>query len=93
MTIGGYQDFANRFGNDNISAFNDLKNCINVVGKICNCQKQRKANKSEECNKIYISLVHTVIVGMTDYLKTKTNDEEIIFLSNGPHEISRIKLR
>lgn len=93
MTVGGYQDFINKFGNDNISSFSDLKNCVAVLSKICNCQKQRKSIKSEECNKKYITLVQTVVSGLVDYLKTKTTDSEIIFYHNGPHEILRIKLR
>lgn len=93
MNINGYQDFLSKFGNDNISAIDPLKNCYAVLQKICSCQKQRKTNKSEECNKIYINIVNSTIVNMTDYLKTKTTDQEIIFYHNGSHEIKRIKLR
>lgn len=93
MTVSGYQDFINKFGNDNISAFDSLKNCIAVCNKICNCQKQRKAIKSEECNQVYINLVNTIVSNMVDYLRTKTTDNEIIFYQVGNHEIKRIKLR
>jgi len=93
MTVNGYQDFINKFGNDNISAFESLKSCIQICNKICNCQKQRKAIKSEECNQIYINLVNTAVSNMVDYLRTKTTDNEIIFYQVGSHEIKRIKLR
>ena len=93
MIVNGYQDFLNKFGNDNISALNPLRNCHAVLQKICSCQKQRKAVKSEECNNIYINIIQSTIVHMTDYLKTKTTDREIIFCHNGCHEIKRVKLR
>lgn len=93
MTVNGYQDFLSKFGNDNISAIDTLKNCYTTLQKICHCQKQRKVNKSEECNKIYINIINSTIINMTDYLKTKTTDQEIIFYHSGPHEIKRIKLR
>jgi hypothetical protein len=93
MTVGGYQDFINKFGADNIPSIDNLKNCLLILGKICNCQKQRKHLKSEECNKVYINLINSTISNMVDYLKTKTTDDEIIFYYNGSHEIKRIKLR
>jgi hypothetical protein len=93
MIIGNYQEFINIFGNDNISQFNTLKNCISVLNKICSCQRQRKAIKAEECNILYINLVNSTVVNMIDYLKLKTSDSEIIFYHNGSHEIKRIKLR
>lgn len=93
MIVNGYQDFLSKFGGDNISAIDPLRNCQAVLQKICSCQKQRKSNKSEECNRIYINIVSSVIVNMSDYLKTKTTDQEIIFYHNGCHEIKRVKLR
>jgi hypothetical protein len=93
MNVNGHQDFINKFGNDNIAAFNNLKNCIAVCNGICNCQKQRKAIKVEECNKIYVNLVNTVVSNMIDYLRTKTTDDIIVFCEVGNHEIKRIKLR
>lgn len=93
MIVNGYQDFINKFGNDNIPSLSNLKNCVIVVGKICNCQKQRKHIKSEECNRIYIDIVNSTLSNMIDYLRTKTTDNEIIFYQVGNHEIKRIKLR
>lgn len=93
MTIGNYQSFNNFVANDNVNEFNSLKNCIAVLNKICNCQKQRKAAKSEECNNIYINIINNNVSNMIDYFRTKTTDDEIIFYHNGSHEIKRIKLR
>jgi len=93
MNVGGYQDFINKFGNDNISFFNPLKNCQSVLNKICNCQKQRKALKSEECNNLYINTINSSVSNLVEYFKTKTTDPEIVFYHNGSHEIKRIKLR
>lgn len=92
MNVNGYQDFINKFGNDNIVAFDSLKNCVLTLNKICNCQKQRKIIKSNECNNIYINLVKTTMTNMVGYLQSKTSDSEIIFYHNGSHEIKRIKL-
>lgn len=93
MTIGGYQAFINFIGSDNIPSLRGLKDCIEQVNKICSCQKQRKATKSEECNSMYIDLVKSIMPNMVEYLRTKTTDSEIIFHHNGSHEILRIKLR
>lgn len=93
MTIGSYQAFNSLVENDNIQPFNTLKECISSVNRICNCQKQRKNNKSEECNRLYIHLINTVAVNMIDYFKSKTNDNEITFTHTGPHVIKTIKLR
>lgn len=92
MNINGFQDFINKFGNDNIASINTLKDCVTAVSKICNCQKQRKSAKVEECNNLYISIVNSKIVNMIEYLKTKTEDSEIVFYYNGSHEIKRFKL-
>lgn len=92
MNVNGYQDFLNKFGNDNVTEFNNLKNCALTLHKLCNCQKQRKIAKSEECNKIYINLVNSTIGNLLDYLRTKTEDSEIIF-SSSSHELKRFKLR
>jgi hypothetical protein len=93
MTVSGYQDFINKFGNDNIATFDPLKGCIHILNKICTCLKQKKAAKGEECNNLYITIVNSTVVNMVDYLRTKTTDNEIIFYHNGSHEIKRIKLR
>lgn len=92
MTVNGFQDFINKFGNDSVSQFNPLLNCSSVVNRICNCQKQRKAAKVEECTKIYINTVQSLTEESINYLKTKTSDTEIIFYYAGSHEIKRIKL-
>jgi len=93
MTIGSYQAFNNLVEKDNIQSFNSLKECISSVNRICNCQKQRKTAKSEECNRLYVQIVNSIAVNMVEYFKTKTNDSEITFTHNGPHVIKTIKLR
>jgi hypothetical protein len=93
MIVTSYQDFVNKFGNDNIGQFDPIKNCITVLGKICACQKQRKAFKGEECNRVYINIVNTTVPTLVEYFKTKTLDEEITFFHNGSHLIRKIKLR
>ena len=93
MIIGNYQAFNAFIGKDNIQNIDSLRNCIAQLNKICSCQKQKKNQKSEECNNIYIMLVNNNIASMIDYLRTKTTDSEIVFNHNSHHEIRRIKLR
>lgn len=93
MNIGSYQSLVNFIGRNNLAAIKPLEDCIAQLGAICGCQKQRKNQKSEECNKIYVGLVNNVLPSLTDYLRNKTNDSEIVFTQNGGHEIRRIKLR
>jgi len=93
MNINGCLDLINKFGNDNVPVFSQLKNCISVVNKICSCQRQRKAIKSEECNNLYINIINSSANNLIEYFKTKTTDPEIIFYHNGSHEIKRIRLR
>lgn len=93
MVITGGQSLLNFIGNDNIQNITSLRDCINQANKICGCQKQRKANKFEECDKIYVSIVNNTLYNLIEYLQTKTNDEEIIFYHHGHHQIKRIKLR
>lgn len=93
MTIGGYQAFINFIGKDSVPGIERIQLCVSLLNKICSCQKHRKQVKSEECNNTYITIVKTTMPKMEDYLRTKTLDKEIIFYTNGVHEILRVKLR
>jgi hypothetical protein len=93
MIIGSFVALNNLTSKDNISAFAPLSNCIQTFDKICSCQKQRKTIKHDECNKIYINLVNSVVPSLLDYFRSKTSDEEIIFYHNGHNLINKFKLR
>lgn len=93
MNIGSYQAFLGFIGKDSVPMVDRLQNCVKQLNGICSCQRSRKSQKAEECNKIYIDLVNSTIGNLVDYLKTKTTDNEIIFSHNGNHEIKIIKLR
>lgn len=93
MIIGSFVALNNLVTKDNIPAFASLTNCIQSFDKICSCQKQRKTLKHDECNKIYINLVNSVVPSLLEYLRTKTADEEIIFYHNGHNLINKFKLR
>ena len=93
MNIGSYQAFVDFTKNDNIDAFKCVKDCLAQVSKICNCQRQRKTAKSDECSKLYSGIVTNTLPNMIDFLKSKTNDSEIVFSQNGGHEIRRFTLR
>lgn len=92
MVITSGQGLINIVDKDNLSIFSELKDCINQANRICACQRQRKSIKMEECDKIYVRIVTTILPTMLDYLKTKTIDPEIVFYHHGNHEVKRIKL-
>lgn len=93
MVVTSGQGLINLVDKDNLSTFVSLKDCISQAARICHCQKQRKSNKAEECDRIYVNIVNNILPTMLDYLRTKTNDPEIVFYHHGHHEIKRIKLR
>lgn len=93
MNISGPQALLSVIGNDNIPAADTIRICIKGLSKICSCQKQRKAQKAEECNNTYISFVNSQASNLVEYFKSKTGDDVIIFTHGSNHEIKRIKLR
>lgn len=93
MNIGSHQAFINLIGTDNAVSINTLKDCLQGLNQICNCQKQRKNQKQEECNAMYINLIISHASNLVDYFKTKTTDNEITFSYGSNHIIKTIKLR
>lgn len=93
MNISSPQALLGLIGNDNIQSLSDLRSCILSVNKICSCQKQRKSQKAEECNNIYIQFINSNAYSLLEYFKTKTSDDVIIFTHGSNHEIKRFKLR
>ena len=70
-----------------------LKDCLHGLNRICSCQKQRKSQKQEECNVMYINFIAKRASDLTNYFRTKTTDDEITFSYGGSHVITTIKLR
>ena len=93
MTISTYQQFFNSIKGKNIPVESQLGNCITLLNNICSCKKQQKANKSEECNVIYITFVKTQAESYINLFRTMTTDENIIFKHNTHHDIKTLKLR
>lgn len=93
MNIGSYQACLSFIGSDQISSLNNLRECVTQVSKLCNCQKSKKVQKSEECNVLYINFASKVAPSMIDYFRTKTTDSTIIFTHGSNHVISNITLR
>lgn len=93
MNINGAQALLNLIGSDNVPSVENVRNCIQSLNKICSCQRQRKSQKSEECNNTYISFANSQAPSLVEYFKTKTRDDVIIFTYGSNHEIKRIKLR
>ena len=93
MNIGSHQALVNLIGSEHIVSMDRLKDCLQQVNKICSCQKQRKNQKHEECNVLYINFVISHASDLIDYFRTKTADNEIIFSHGSNHIIKTIKLR
>ncbi len=93
MNIGSHQALVNLLASEHIVSIDRLKDCLQQVSKICSCQKQRKNQKHEECNVLYINFVISHASDLIDYFKTKTTDNEIIFSHGSNHVIKTIKLR
>jgi hypothetical protein len=93
MNIGSHQALVNLLSSEHIVSMDRLKDCIQQVNKICSCQKQRKNQKHEECNVLYINFVISHASDLIDYFRTKTTDNEIIFSHGSNHVIKTIKLR
>jgi len=93
MNIGSHQALVNLLASEHIVSMDRLKDCLQQVSKICSCQKQRKNQKHEECNVLYINFVISHASDLIDYFRTKTTDDEIIFSHGSNHVIKTIKLR
>jgi hypothetical protein len=93
MNIGSHQALVNLLASEHIVSMDRLKDCLQQVSKICSCQKQRKNQKHEECNVLYINFVISHASDLIDYFRTKTTDNEIIFSHGSNHIIKTIKLR
>ena len=93
MNIGSHQALVNLIGSEHIVSIDRLKDCLQQVNKICSCKKQRKNQKHEECNVLYINFVISHASDLIDYFRTKTTDNEIIFSHGSNHIIKTIKLR
>ena len=93
MNIGSPQALIQLMQNDNITSIDKLKECLHSLGRICSCQKQRKNQKHEECNTMYINFVSSNVSNLADYFKTKTTDNEITFSYGSNHILKTIKLR
>lgn len=93
MNVGSYQSLINLIGSENIIHIDRLKDCLLGLNKICSCQKQRKNQKQEECNTLYINFVMTHASDLVELFKSKTKDNEITFSYGSNHVIKTIKLR
>ena len=93
MIISTYQQFYKLIKDDILPVTSQLGECIDTVGKICNCKKQQKIKKSEECNNIYINFIKQHGENFKDVWRGKTTDPDITFNHNTHHTITVIKLR
>jgi hypothetical protein len=93
MNIGSHQALVNLLASEHIVSMDRLKDCLQQVSKICSCQKQRKNQKHEECNVLYINFVTLHASDLINYFRTKTTDDEIVFSHGSNHVIKTIKLR
>lgn len=93
MIIPNFQEFYNLFKDTPVPVVVELGGCINILNKICGCRKSQKQSKNEECNNLYINYVQNNKDSLIEYLKLKTNDNEVIFKHNTHYDILSLKIR
>lgn len=93
MIISTFQEFYNSLKDAPLPIMNELGGCINLLNKICSCKKTQKQSKNDECNNLYINFVKSSGDSLIEYLKAKTNDNEITFKHSTHYEIITIRLR
>lgn len=93
MTIPNFQEFYNLFKDTSTPIIVELGGCINLLNKICACRKSQRESKNEECNNLYINFVKTNSDSLIEHLKSKTEDNEVIFKHNTHYEIITLKIR
>ena len=71
MNIGSHQALVNLLASEHIVSMDRLKDCLQQVSKICSCQKQRKNQKQDECNTLYINFVTLHASDLINYFRNK----------------------
>lgn len=94
MTINNFTEFYNLVEKTTFSDFAGIKNCVTDFSNICNCKdkKDQKSKKGEECNRIYISIIHTCISNHKEFLRSVTSDPSITFIHSNQFHIGDISL-
>ena len=93
MNIGNYQSFYNLVKDDLPVIAGPMGDCIRNVASICNCKKEQKQKKSNECNTMYINFIKKNGEALKEYFATKTSDVELLFNHDAHHHILRLQLR
>jgi len=93
MNIGNYQSFYNLVKDDLPVIAGPLGDCIRNVASICNCKKEQKQKKSNECNIMYINFIKQNGEALKEYFATKTSDAELLFNHDTHHYVLRLQLR
>ena len=92
MRVNNFQEFNKLIKTTNLPIRQQLSDCIIILSKICNCKKQQKNKKAEECNTFYINFVKGNAENLKHFWKTVTSDTEISFFHNTHHHIITVKL-
>lgn len=91
MVINNFQDFYKLIQNESVSIKFKLEGCINSASKICNCNRNLKLKKINECNTLYCNYVKSNLDVLYSIFKNKIKDKEIIFNSNSVY-LTTLKL-
>ena len=92
MRVNNFQEFNNIIKTTNLPIRQQLSDCITILSKICNCKKQQKNKKAEECNNLYINFIKGNAANLKHFWKTITSDPDISFFHNTHHHIITVKL-
>lgn len=93
MTIYNFNDFYNLIKDTKLNIVDKLEKCIKDAAKICNCNRKLKEAKINECNQMYILYIKINAQNIKKLLKTKVNDNIIIFKHSYTKDILTLDLR
>lgn len=91
MIIKNYQQFYDFIKDENLPIKTELLNCITSVIKTCNCKKELRRKRSEQCNELYVNWIKNNASNYKAYWKQKTNSGYIRFFQNETFEILTVR--
>lgn len=92
MIIGNFQEFYKLIKNEPLLITKKLEACINSAARICNCQRNIKLKKLDECNAIYVEYIKSNAATISMIFKNKIQDSSITFNSGNTIHIATVKL-
>lgn len=90
-SFGEFNTFIISKGLHNSSpAIADFCACVSQYRLICNCKKNEKSHKLNNCNAQYVNIVNSILPSLKDKLFDGINDLEIEFYYNQSFKIGSL---